>query len=194
MAVAEKSTRTRKTGAGSGSNRTPVQAAPSQSATSVLPSTGPASRPLEAYATILAVFLGGHVVASLAGKLPNLRPLDLLLLSLATFRFGRVLVGDRVTAPLRAPFVQTTAQRVDDTHAEVEEVPKGSGLKVAVGQLVTCPSCASFWGAALQTWGLMVAPRLTRPLIWLLAASGASEIINQLASARQRAEDDSATT
>lgn len=155
-------------------------------ATESLPSAGPTSRPLSAYAMILAAFAGAHLLASLLGRLPALRPLDLVLLSLATFRFGRVMAGDLVTAPLRAPFVETKAENIDETRAEVQEVPSGSGLRVALGQVASCPSCIGFWGAALQIWGLMIAPGLTRPFVWLLAASGGSEFLRLLASRGQQ--------
>jgi hypothetical protein len=148
-----------------------------------VPESGQWARPATAYATILSAFAAGHLLASLLGRLPPLRWLDVALLALATFRIGRVVATDEVTYPLRAPFVDAKLKRPRGESPRIEETPTGSGLRVAMGQLLTCPTCAAFWGAAIQVWGLMLVPGLARPFIWLMAASGGAELLGQ-ASAR----------
>jgi hypothetical protein len=150
-----------------------------------LPESGQWSRPVAAYTTILTTFAAGHVIASWLGRLPPLRWLDVALLALATFRLGRVVATDEVTFPLRAPFIEARLKRPRGEAPRVEETPTGSGMQAALGQLLTCPSCAAFWGAALQTWGLMLVPGLMRPFIWLMAASGGAELLSQLSTRLQ---------
>ncbi len=63
---------------------------------------------------------------------------DLFLLGLATQKISRVLTRDRVAQPIRKPFTEFEKPAGG---GEVEEKPKGSGLRKAIGQLLTCPYC-----------------------------------------------------
>jgi uncharacterized protein DUF1360 len=123
-------------------------------------------RPLGGYVAVLAVF--GALLAAAAGtaaalgrRLPEQpRPWDLVLLTLGTHKLSRTLSKDAVTSPLRAPFT-----RYADTGgpAEVmEEARHDSGLRHALGELVTCPFCLDMWVATGFMIGLVFAPRCTR--------------------------------
>jgi hypothetical protein len=161
---------------------------PSQQAERPLPATGPDARPLGGYAILMGAFLGTHLaVSALARRAPPLGALDLAALSLASFRLGRMINTDQVTSFLRAPFVEMHVEGSGD-EASVEEVPAGSGLRLAVGQLVKCSSCSGFWAAGFQLWGLMLAPRVARPLVWIIAANGAGELIELAAERLQKAQ------
>jgi hypothetical protein len=132
-----------------------------------LPETGPNARPLGAYAALVGAFGLCHALAVLRRRPPPLGALDLTLLALASYQLGRTVASDQVTAPLRAPFVEARLVEGEDGTPAVRETPTGSGLRVAL------------WGAGLQTWGWLVAPRLTRPLVWILAASGAAHLLQR---------------
>ena len=153
-----------------------------------LPATGANARPFGGYAVLMGAFLGVHLaVSALARRAPPLSAVDLAALSVASFRLGRMVNTDQVTSFLRAPFVEMHVEGAGD-EALVEEQPVGSGLRLAVGQLVKCSSCSGFWAAGFQLWGLMLAPRVARPLMWIVAANGAGELIELAAERLHKAQ------
>lgn len=122
-------------------------------------------RPLKGYALVLAGYAGAAGAVALAARLLNRRlperpaPGDLVLLALATHKLSRLLTKDAVTSPLRAP---VTAFESPAGEAELNERPRGSGARHAVGELLTCPFCTAVWVASGLASGLVFAPRLTR--------------------------------
>lgn len=128
--------------------------------------------PLAGYAALVALynalFVGGLVLVRRTGrKLPERFDLvDVLLLAVATFRLSRLISKDSVTSALRAPF---TEFQEPAGSGEVNERPRGSGLRKAVGELLTCPFCVGQWVASALAFGMVFAPRFTR----LVAAIGA---------------------
>lgn len=121
--------------------------------------------PLGGYATLMGTF------ASMAGtlswwarrtghSLPERVPAgELVLVAVATHKASRLIAKDRVTSPLRAPFTRLEGE---GGPGEVEEQARGSGLQLAVGELLTCPYCLGPWVATLFAGGLVLAPRATR--------------------------------
>ncbi|MCC6146732.1 MAG: DUF1360 domain-containing protein [Anaerolineaceae bacterium] len=101
--------------------------------------------------------------------------MDFLLLSLTTFRLGRLVAHDRVMEPFRKPFVRTVYDR---TGAGKSVKPKGKGARQAIGQMLTCPVCSGTWFAAGLVFGLIWLPGLTRAFLWMTAAIGMAEVIN----------------
>jgi Protein of unknown function (DUF1360) len=47
-------------------------------------------------------------------------------------------------------------------NGEVEERPRGRGLRRATGELLVCPYCLGLWTSAGMHAGLLFAPRVTR--------------------------------
>jgi Protein of unknown function (DUF1360) len=84
---------------------------------------------------------------------------EIALYGVATHKLSRLLTKEKVTAPLRAPFAE-----YDDKGgpAEVEERPRGSGARRAIGELVTCPYCLDQWVASGFVVASIFAPRATR--------------------------------
>jgi hypothetical protein len=102
-------------------------------------------------------------------------PRDLALLGVATFRVGRIAAFSRVTEPLRAPVTET----VPDEYAAGEYVvAEGTGMKKAIGELVSCPLCVGTWVATGLVYGLRVAPGPTRLVAAILGISGLAELLN----------------
>jgi hypothetical protein len=94
--------------------------------------------PLGSYAQLLGIY--GAAVAGLLlaakDRLPErISAADVLLLSLATHKLTRLVAKDKVTAPLRAPFVRYCG--TGSAPNEVEETPRGSGMRRALGELFT---------------------------------------------------------
>lgn len=102
---------------------------------------------------------------------------DLLLAGVATHKVSRVIAKDRVTAPLRAPF---TEFQEEGGPGEVEESPRGSGLRRAIGELLVCPFCLGQWVATAVLAGFAVVPRATRFVCSIFAAVTISDFLQIL--------------
>ena len=132
--------------------------------------------PHSAYAAIMATFAAGlagaGVLAKALGRTPEeQRPLDLVVLGLATFKAARTVARDEVTSFLREPFVEGEA------HEGGEDPVETGDLRQAIGELVTCTRCIGTWLAAGLTTTQVVAPRFGRILTWTLAAAGANDFL-----------------
>jgi hypothetical protein len=99
---------------------------------------------------------------------------DLLLAGIATHKVSRVIAKDRVTAPLRAPF---TEFQEEGGPGEVEESPRGRGMRRAIGELLVCPFCLGQWVATGLLAGLAVVPRATRFICSIFTAVTISDFL-----------------
>jgi Protein of unknown function (DUF1360) len=151
-------------------------------------------RPLAGYATLAGSFALGFGGALLAARragreLPGRpSPTDLLTTGAATHKISRLLAKDKVTSFLRAPFVRFVEE---SGHGEVSEEPRGSGLRLATGELLVCPYCLGQWVAAGLGVGLVAAPGLTRLVTFVYTAETVADFL-QLAylAAEERASPD----
>ncbi|MGE5746933.1 MAG: DUF1360 domain-containing protein [Solirubrobacterales bacterium] len=99
---------------------------------------------------------------------------DLVLAGVATHKLSRLITKDRVTAPLRAPF---TEFQEEGGPGEVEEKPRGRGMRRAIGELLVCPFCLAQWVATALLAGLIVIPRTTRFICSIFAAVTISDFL-----------------
>lgn len=136
--------------------------------------------PLRSYAGFMGLF-GLAFTAFLAARSKQPEPLperiparDILLLGVATHKVTRIVTRDWVTSPLRAPF---TTYEGSTGGGEVKERPRGSGLRRATGELLTCPWCFAPWTASGLAYGLVSAPRTTRFLASIFAAVSLSDFL-----------------
>ena len=121
-------------------------------------------RPLGGYAALMGLYGAAVAAGAVALRrrkqpLPEVRAFDVALVGVATHKLARRMSKDSVTSPLRAPF--TRYEGVSGP-AELQEQVRGSGLRKAVGELVSCPFCLSQWVATGFIFGLVAAPRATR--------------------------------
>jgi Protein of unknown function (DUF1360) len=122
-------------------------------------------RPLGSYGALIAAFGTIFTVGALAGArrrgdLPErISPSDVVMAGVATHKLSRLLAKDKVTSIIRAPF---TRHQGSGGPAEVEEEPRGRGVRYALGELLVCPFCLSQWVAGAFACGLVLAPRSTR--------------------------------
>lgn len=112
----------------------------------------------------------------------HLRPLDVVLLAFSTYRLGRMIAYDKVMEAYRAPFAKTVP---DVTGAGESVVPKGRGVRRAIGELITCPICSGTWVAAALVYGLGVAPGPTRAFLTIMSSIGMGEFLNAATEALQ---------
>src|SRR4051794_20255005 len=104
---------------------------------------------------------GRPEVEPLAGK-------ELVPLGLATFTLSKLVVHERVVAWARQPFVAREP-------SSGERRPRGSGLRYAMGELLTCTRCVGAW-SALGLVGLRVAsPETSRVVTGVLCASAIND-------------------
>jgi uncharacterized protein DUF1360 len=132
-------------------------------------------RPLGGYAvlsgTLAAAFAGALAGAQLPERLAGR---DIVLAGVATHKLSRLLAKDKVTSFLRAPF---TRFQEPAGKGELEEQPRGSGLRLATGELLVCPYCVAQWIAAGFAVGYVRAPRLTRLLAGMYTAYAISDAL-----------------
>jgi hypothetical protein len=134
--------------------------------------------------TLISLFVG--VLATFAGRVVKreddvvLKPFDLLMLGLASFRIGRMIAFEGVAAPLREPFTDT---KPDGSGAGQTVVATGSGPRRVFGELFSCPICLGTWVAAGLVYGLHLLPRPTRLLIAIMSTTGVAELMYSITEA-----------
>jgi hypothetical protein len=136
-------------------------------------------RPLAGYFALVGLFnvayLGMLAVAAGRNRLPERIGVgDVLLFGTATHKLSRVIARDRVTSFARAPF---TMFEQDAGHGEVDERPRGKGLRRAIGELVVCPYCLGLWVSGGFHVGRIFAPRATRVVASTFAALTISDVL-----------------
>jgi uncharacterized protein DUF1360 len=121
------------------------------------------------YAALNALWAGllaGLVVATRGRASEDpIRTRDLLPLGAATFALSKAVARERIGTWVREPFVE------DDGTG----VPRGRGMRHAMGELLTCTRCVGAW-SALAVVGLRIAsPEAGRTVTSVLAASAAND-------------------
>ena len=138
--------------------------------------------PARDYALLVALFNGAMAAALLARKrsggplLERVEVKDLVLFAIATQKLSRVMTKGKVTTALRAPF---TAVEGKGGAGELEERPRGRGLRRAIGELLTCPFCLGTWIASGFIYGSIFSPAVTRTVGSIFAVSGVADFLNQ---------------
>jgi hypothetical protein len=114
---------------------------------------------------------------------------ELLWGAAAVFGLAQPLVHEKVEGWLRAPFVS----EIGEDQAEASHEPRGSGVRYAVGELVSCSRCSGAW-IALGLTGLHVAaPRTARVVTRTFALSGANDFLESgFSLLRERANTETA--
>jgi uncharacterized protein DUF1360 len=136
--------------------------------------------PFAAYATFATVFhaamAGAVAAAKRSGRdLPeHVRAGDVALIGTASFKLSRLISKKKVTAFVRAPFTELEGR---GGPAELEEHPRGSGLRRAMGELLVCPYCLGLWASGAFHAGLLFAPRATRFSASVLTAMAISDFL-----------------
>ncbi|MFJ9770870.1 DUF1360 domain-containing protein [Kitasatospora sp. NPDC101157] len=148
-------------------------------------------QPIGGYLTAMAVYLGGTGVLAAAARrtgrpLPAPGPWDVLLTAGAVHRLSRLLTKDPVTSPLRLPFARFRGQAGP---AELSEDVRGSGVRRAFGELITCPFCTGLWIATGLTGAQVFAPGATRLVCSGLTALTAADLLHFVRVGLQHATD-----
>jgi hypothetical protein len=124
---------------------------------------------------IFAVFL--LFVKSTGRNIPErVDTKDLALLGVATHKLSLIGAQDAVTSPLRAPFTELQEK---ESPKSLDEKPRGKGLRRSVGELLTCQFCLGMWVASFFTYGLVLAPRVTRLIATIFTVVTISDYLHQ---------------
>ncbi len=142
---------------------------------------------LAEYAGMMTLFVGGIAALVLLARSQDLlpkrfRPLELLMLGVATHKLSRLIAKDRITGAIRAPFVRYKGSA---GAGEVEEEPRGRGVQRAIGELISCPYCMGPWSASVLGFGMLFAPRTTRFLASVLGTIAISDFLNRAFAATE---------
>lgn len=132
----------------------------------------PSQRKTASYGPVLLAYaaLAGMSAAGLRRRGRRVAvpaPTDVVLLGLATFKLSRIVTKEKVLEPVREPFVESVSP---GSGSEVNSRPAGTGVRRAVGELLTCPFCVSLWIATVLTVAFAVVPRAARLVASALAA------------------------
>jgi hypothetical protein len=139
-------------------------------------------QPLPSYAAvaglfnlIFALFL---LIARKTGRpIPErMETRDIALFGVATHKLSLLLAQDAITSPLRAPFTELQEKQ---SPKNVDEKPRGTGLRRSLGELVTCKFCVGQWVASFFTYGLVFAPAVTRLVASIFAIVALSDHLHQ---------------
>ena len=125
------------------------------------------------YAAISATY--GTLLATLAWaarrraeELDPIGPAELAPLGLAAFTVTKTIVHEKAESWLRQPFIHED---------EDGRPPRGSGLRYAVGELLTCSRCMGTWSALGLVSLRLARPSAGRPVIAVLAAAGVNDFL-----------------
>lgn len=137
-------------------------------------------KPLGSYALLTAGFNLGlaGALASAARRQPlpeRVGIRDVALLGIATHKLSRLIAKDTVTSFFRAPFVRYEGPGGIN---ELEETPRGEGLRRAVGELLFCPQCVGQWVAGGLIYGFVRAPRTTRLLAAMFTSLAIADFLH----------------
>jgi hypothetical protein len=147
-------------------------------------------RPLKGYAVVMTVYAAAAGAVAVAARLTGRRlpdrpaAADLALLAVATHKVSRLLTKDAVTSPLRAPVARFEGPAGE---AELNESPRGTGARHALGELLTCPFCTAVWVAGGLAAGLVFAPRPTRFGMGIASAIAGADFLHLGYDAAKRA-------
>ncbi|MEH7073751.1 DUF1360 domain-containing protein [Neobacillus drentensis] len=106
--------------------------------------------------------------------------LQLLLLSLASFRLTRLLVFDKITEFIRNPFFMEIKEENEYGEMEIYYLPKEQGIKKFFGELLSCYWCTGIWTSTGIVCISLLYPVHSFPFILILAVAGFASIIESI--------------
>ncbi|EKN68818.1 hypothetical protein BABA_12226 [Neobacillus bataviensis LMG 21833] len=103
--------------------------------------------------------------------------LTFVILSLSSFRLTRLLVFDKITEFIREPFFDEVEEENEVGEIDVYYLPKKTGFKKFMGELLSCYWCTGIWAAALIVTFYYISPVVSTPIILILAVAGLASIV-----------------
>ncbi|MFS8630974.1 MAG: DUF1360 domain-containing protein [Bacillales bacterium] len=103
--------------------------------------------------------------------------IEFFMFSLASFRLTRLIVFDKITEFLRAPFLQEEVIVNEDGEKEVYYVPKKGVIRNFIGELISCTWCTGIWASAALYLCYLFYPAFAAPVIVILAIAGSAQVV-----------------
>lgn len=110
----------------------------------------------------------------------DISSMELLLISLASFRLTRLIVFDKITEFLRAPFFEEETEIGEDGEEEIYYVPRKEPFRNFFGELLSCYWCTGIWSTLAICMFYFLSPQFATPFILVLAIAGLAAIIETL--------------
>jgi hypothetical protein len=128
------------------------------------------------YALLSGLFNLGLALFCRRNRPDEIATRDWGMLVLATFRLSRLVAYDKVMQTYRDPLVEVVPH--DSGAGDTTQARSGAtGLKKALGELISCPICNGTWIAAGLVYGLCLVPNYTRTLMAVMSVVGAAELL-----------------
>ena len=112
--------------------------------------------------------LGALLVAARDKGDEPVSPAEMLPLGVAAFALAKLVSKEKVDAWVREPFVEE--------HPDGRR-PKGTGMRYAVGEMLTCTRCVGVWSALGLTALRVTRPREARVVNVVLGASAVNDVL-----------------
>jgi hypothetical protein len=103
--------------------------------------------------------------------------LQLIVMGLAVFRMTHLIVYDKITEFLRAPFFDEQEEMDENGESVIFLVPKTGGLKGWIGELLSCHWCTGIWIAAGSYFLYWIVPGVASPLFTIMAIAGLASLL-----------------
>ncbi|MDG4656617.1 DUF1360 domain-containing protein [Ectobacillus antri] len=103
----------------------------------------------------------------------------LIIFAFAVFRLTRLLVYDKITRFIRAPFIDEIQVQEGDSLVTYTKI-KGKGLQHWIGELLSCYWCTGVWATAFLLLCYYLMPKVTEPFLFLLAIAGIAACIETI--------------
>nr|WP_251025785.1 DUF1360 domain-containing protein [Bacillus sp. ISL-47] len=103
--------------------------------------------------------------------------MELLILSLASFRLTRLIVFDKITEFIRKPFLEEVEEKGEDGEAEIYIVIKNGRVRGFFGELLSCFWCTGVWSAIFICASYAFLREWAVPGLLVLAVAGLAAII-----------------
>lgn len=98
---------------------------------------------------------------------------ELVWTSAATFALAQTIVHDKVEVWIRQPFLDETG----DDQFDAERTPRGSGMRFAIGELLSCTRCSGAWASLALNGLLIVSPATGRVATRVLAGAAVNDLL-----------------
>jgi len=121
--------------------------------------------------------LGVNVITNRKDQKMNISYLEILILVFASFRLTRLIVFDKITEMIRAPFFDEVEEINANGEIEHFYLPKKKGIKKFIGELLGCYWCTGIWAAAGVVVMYYAFPLIGGLIVLILAIAGLAAII-----------------
>jgi hypothetical protein len=106
--------------------------------------------------------------------------LNLFILAFASFRLTRLIVFDKITEFFREPFFDELEEVNEEGVIEVYYLPKKTGIKKFIGELLSCYWCTGIWASAFIVVVYYLCPSYSTPIILIFAVAGIASIFESV--------------